>query len=190
MIALSRTPREEMYRAHGLDESGRAPEEPPKRHRNVREVLDLGTVTYISFRGRQYGVPPLPWKEGERLLDAYLEVREFEGDLAREDLRRYFDAVERIAKILWKNVRPLGFARRFLKRLRLLRNPFRDATEGEIGELAVFFLGRRTRSSGFAPPARAPRATSSRTSPSSSRSSPAGSETTASPSRSGTTSTG
>lgn len=189
MIVFRKTPREEMYRAHGLEA---APEsEAPKRHRNVREVLDLGTISYISFRGRQYGVPPLPWPAGEAMLDAYLTVREFEGDLRREDLRPYFEAVERLADLVWANLRPLGTFRRLLKATGLLANPIRDATEADVGALAVFFLGRRTKSSGIGLRVPAPPLpTCSPISPSSPGSSPPGSGRTVIRSLSGISSTG
>lgn len=152
-MILTRVSPKEMRRRHGLppEDAPRSSSTPqsekaPPRPRNVRAMLDLGTLTYFSFRGRSYGVPPLPWESGLALLDAYLEARSMGDDLSREDLERYGRAVKRMARIMWKLTRPIGFRSRLFKALGLLRNPYLEANEGEVGELAVFFLGRRTNS--------------------------------------------
>ena len=155
MLVVDRTPREDMERAwarHREQQTrGRetpAAEQPPPRPRNLRAILDLGTMTYFTFRGRSYGVPPLPWRLGERILDAWLEVCSHGEQLQKEDLPAYYAALDRMVEAMWEATRPPGRWRRWLKRLGLARNPYRDATEGELAELAVFFLGRRMKSSG------------------------------------------
>lgn len=112
---------------------------------NVREVLDLGALVFFRWRGRSYGVPPLPWKEGAALLDAFLEAQNLGESITEEAAPRYYRTLRTMSRIMWRNTRPVGFLRRALKRLRILRNPYAQASEREIGDLAVFFLGCRTR---------------------------------------------
>jgi hypothetical protein len=120
------------------------PAEPAPRPLNMNHILDLGNVVYFTFRGRAYGIPPLAWRDGEALLDAWLEARSF-GDIDNRDkMRGYFRAIRRIQRLVWKGCRPTGPFRRLLRLLHLHANPFRRATEGELAELAVFMLGRRT----------------------------------------------
>lgn len=140
------TPREEMVR--NWERAMPPPEpatDPLPRALNLERVLDLGNMVFFTFRGRAYGIPPLAWKEGEKILDLYLALGEFGNQLKRQDLKAYYDTIHRLQKLLWRNCRPSGPFRRLLRFLRLHRNPFKRATEGEIVELAVFTLGRRMR---------------------------------------------
>jgi len=105
-------------------------------------------MVYFEFRGRAYGVPPLPWKEGERLLDLYLTVRGFPAELTRDILPDYYRAIRGMAKVMWRNCRPCGPRARLARRLGLIRNPFLGANDREIADVAVFFLGLRTTSTG------------------------------------------
>ena len=88
----------------------------PPRPQNVRAILDLGNMIY------------------------------FGDTVERAKLSQYFGSLRRMAKVMWRNTRPIGHVLRLAKALRILRNPFLDASESEIAELAVFFLGLRTRS--------------------------------------------
>lgn len=149
MVTISRTPPDVMrerwttFRAESVAGSA---EGPPPRSQNVRAILDLGELIFFTFRGRGYGVPPLPWKEGERLLDVWLQIRAFGDEIDEEKVDDYFSALRRLARILWRNTRPPGPWLRLLKLLGILRNPYLRANERELAEAAVFFLGLRTRS--------------------------------------------
>jgi hypothetical protein len=120
---------------------------PPPRALNLNHLLDLGNMIFFTFRGRPYGIPPLAMREGEKLLDVYLEIREY-GDVDRSKLKGYFRAFKKVEKLVWRNVRPQNPFRRLLYALKLHRNSFRDVSEGELVELAVFCLARRTMSHG------------------------------------------
>lgn len=123
---------------------------PPLRALNLEHVMDLGNTIFFTFRGRAFGIPPLAWREGEKIFDVWQEARGL-TDLADSDQRRaYFRCIARLQKLVWANCKPVGPVRRWLRFFHLHRNPFRRATEGEIAELAVFILGRRTKSSGRA----------------------------------------
>ena len=144
------TPRERMVQAWARVRD--APPAPPSsgplpRAMNLDHVMDLGNSIFFIFRGRAYGIPPLAWREGERILDTWLEAKTFGASLERKNLPAYYACFKKLQRLLWKNCKPTGPLRRLLYRLHLHRNPFRRATEGEIAELAVFMLGRRMRSS-------------------------------------------
>lgn len=126
-----------------MDATRAMAEGPPPRPLNVREILDLGALIYFTWRGRTYGVPPLPWKAGAALLDAYLEARNAGESLTRETAAQYYGALGRMAGIMWRSTRSVGRLRRMARRLRLIQNPYRKATEKELADLALFFLGRR-----------------------------------------------
>lgn len=131
--------------ANGLMDAARtmAEAKSPPRPLNVGAVLDLGELCYFHWRGRSYGVPPLPWKKGAELMDAYLELKGLGESITKENADAYYGALKRVARILWKCTRPATRWRRLRKRLRLLGNPFMKASEGELGDLALFYLGRR-----------------------------------------------
>ena len=148
MIATITT-REQMVQA--WERVRDAPPTPPSsgplpRALNLDHVMDLGNSIFFIFRGRAYGIPPLAWKKGEKILDTWLEAKNLGAIDSRDKIRPYFRAIRELQRLLWKNCRPTGPMRRLLYRLHLHRNPFRRATEGEIAELAVFTLGRRMRS--------------------------------------------
>lgn len=129
---------------------------PSARARNVEPILAIGNTEFVHFRGRAYGVPPLPWKAGEKLNDAHvaaIEAMEILKDNAkdRDAIADYYRAIGKMPAILWRNCRPTGKFRRLLHRLRLLRNVFDDASDGELLEYSDFFLARRMRS-GVRPP--------------------------------------
>ena len=129
---------------------------PLPRALNLQNVMDLGNMVFFTFRGRAFGIPPLAWREGERLLDLWLQAKEFGAIDEREKIRPYFRVIRKLRKLIWRNCVPTGPTRRLLNFLHLHRNPFRAATEGEIVEIALFILGRRMRSSAPAPDTETP----------------------------------
>jgi len=152
MLAIKPLTRDEMKARWARVKPPPRPAEPTPRPLNLRHVLDLGNVIYFTFRGRAFGIPPLAWRRGEELLDAWMEARELGQLDTRDKIRPYYRSVRRLQNLLWKSCKPTGPVRRLLRFLHLHPNPFRVATEGEIAELAVFLLGRRTRPDGPAVP--------------------------------------
>lgn len=161
MIALRPTPRAEMERraAEALAARrpvSREPQRPPAR--NIASILTLGDSTYFNFRGRAFGVPPLPWKLGERLLALYLRAVDAanamrhgasHGRTDHERMREYYAALGELSPLLWSLCVPVSrFPRltKFLRAIGVYRNPFLGATERELLDLADFFSQRRTRS--------------------------------------------
>jgi hypothetical protein len=115
---------------------------------NLTGALELGDSLFFAFRGRAYRVPMLPWRSGELILDAWLEIESYGTEITRENRGAYYACIQRLEKLIWANVRPVGFVNRILYRLGLMRNPFRHATEREIVERSHFLLRRRMNVSG------------------------------------------
>ena len=116
--------------------------------RNVQAVLDLKETVYVTFRGRQYGIPPVPYDEGHRILEAYLRVEACGEEITLDTLPVYRDAIATLARLLRRRLRTGGSSlRRFLYRLGFF-DPMKEATDADVLGLAVFLLGRRTKSSG------------------------------------------
>lgn len=124
---------------------------PSNRARNVEPVLSIGQTEFIHFRGRAFGVPPLPWQAGEALTEVYVTAVEAMEILAtnakdRAALRDYYSAIRQMPGLLWANCHPTGKFARVLKSIGLARNPFRRASDAELLEFSDFFLARRMRS--------------------------------------------
>lgn len=128
------------------------------RSRNVETILSLGSLEFFEFRGRAYGVPPVPWRAGQALnaarvaaIDA-LEVLKVDAT-DRDATDDYYRAIRTIPALLWAHCFPSGKFLRLWKAtpwIRYLqRNPFADASDGELLEYADFFLARRMKSGGL-----------------------------------------
>lgn len=138
--------------------------------KNVEVVLETGNATYIHFRGRAFGVPPLPWKVGQRLTMLQARLQRAMEAVARKPLddslrAEYYSALAQIPPILWANSRPTGKLARLTHFIGLHANPFAHATDRELLELTDFFCSCRMRSGASNPPmmARPHRLTSSTT---------------------------
>jgi len=139
------TPRAEMVRNWQRDAPPPRPANtgPPPRALNLQNVLDLGNLTFFTFRGRAYGIPPLAWRQAELLLDCWLEIQRCGAMVNRENFQPYFRCMQKLQDLIWANCQPDRRWDRLLRWIGFYRNPFRKATEGELAQLAVFFLGRR-----------------------------------------------
>jgi hypothetical protein len=147
-VRLVRTPREEMDRRHAAADQRRRPaEEDDRGERNVQPILSLGSTEFFRFRGKPYGVPPVPWKAGKELHRVYVQARRYGLLKDEKTADAYFALIARLPAMLWSLTRPVGRFRRLLRRVGLHRNPFRQATEAELVELAGFFLTLRSTSS-------------------------------------------
>jgi len=146
VILFERVPRDTMLATHAAKLAQRVPADTTvTRLANVDVVLDLGDTCYITFRGRAFGVPPVAWRVGQKILAQRMAATTAAGNgiLTAQTTGPYYEALGRLAQTLWRHARPTGRMRRMAKRLGLLRNPFQEATEGELVQLADFFLGRR-----------------------------------------------
>lgn len=118
--------------------------------RNIETVLSLGDTRYFRFRRWTIGVLPLPFKKGQALLDLYLKTMAMGKIVAEKgdkDVQsQYYRNLGKLKRMLWRHAYPTGRLLRMLRRVGVMRNPFRLATEGELLEIADFFLRGRTKS--------------------------------------------
>lgn len=153
MIAR-RIPREEMDRRHRAAAPPVARDTAPRPAvRNFGAVLDLGNTTYLVFRGRPFGVPPVPYKLGQTILLLWLQAISQGKTLTEANAPAYYAILRQLPPLLWRHMRVVGRTRRLLRWLGLLRNPLVEASEAELMELAAFFLQRRMQSGVQFPPA-------------------------------------
>lgn len=112
--------------------------------RNLGPVQDLSRPLPLEFRGRTYLVPPVPFVFGVRLVGLQERVRRLQHQPdSPESLAELRAILEEAVEFFPGLARPTGW-RRFFRRV--LPNPFRSASEFEIGELIGFFSGCRMRS--------------------------------------------
>jgi hypothetical protein len=112
--------------------------------RNLEPAADLFGEAVLEYRGRTYQVPPVPFVFGVALVALQERIRRMQDAPEGADALAELHAVLREAVALFPRLvrhtgwrRPLG---------RLLPNPFRTASEFEVGELLGFFSGCRMRS--------------------------------------------
>lgn len=157
MIEFNPTPVVEMERRARRTTAARRATSPASSlaAKNVEALFSIDATAFFSFRGRPYMVPPLPYRVGERLLELHTRAGEAgmrmqraaaEDVIDRGALSDYFDALRQLPGVLWANCAPASRVLRLLRRLGVLRNPFRLANERELMEMTDFFLARRTRS--------------------------------------------
>lgn len=139
-----------LAREHQPRGTARPPSAEP-RLRNVEPVLDLGTVRYYRVGRFAFGIPPLAFKTGHQILDAYTKAMALALVMSKggttEQKTEYYRTLDTLSRLLWKYSFPAGRRYRIMRRLGMLRNPFARATEQEILDIANFFLRGRTMSS-------------------------------------------
>lgn len=139
---LERVAREQYARAFPAREG------PPPRPRNGGPTLHMLGAERMAFvfRGVAYELLPISFEDGIRVAEARaaLLAAEDEERLTPEVARDANRALKLVARLAPKYLRPLRLWRRLLWALRIRRNPYRDATEVEVGQLMGFFLGSRT----------------------------------------------
>ncbi len=158
MGAFKYIPKHEVDARHRASTGAASPPRPPAArdpgtpvNRNVTAVLSLGDTRYYQVLGRVYCIPPIPFKTGQRILDAQTRCLAAATRAAtlgsKEDITAYFAGLGELARLLWKHMRPTGRVRRIMRRLHMLRNPFVRCSEKDIQTLTDFFLQGRTKSS-------------------------------------------
>lgn len=107
----------------------------------IRQLLKLSTFTY---GGRTWEVRTLPFELGCQLLEQDIRVRKIAPHVANDMLlTEYRDAARIIADLIWQAVTPAGRWARIRKRLGLMRNPFLEASDADLGGIKDFCLTRR-----------------------------------------------
>ena len=131
---------------------GRPRGKPPA---NVEATLFLlgAKIRVLPYRGRGYELGFVSFEDGLRLTQAKVAIDVFaEGDPTPETAKEYLQAMRTIVRMAPRYLLPVERVRRLFWRLGLRRNPFRKATDVEVGQLLGFFLGCRTRSRVQYPP--------------------------------------
>ncbi len=125
---------------------GRPRGKPPANAGAALLVLGAESVR-IPYRGRMYELGHVSFEDGLRLLSAQEAIEALEGsESTPENRAAYLHAMRLIVAMAPRYLLPVAPVRRFFWRLRIRRNPFRKATDAEVGQFLGFFLGCRMRS--------------------------------------------
>lgn len=157
MATFDRIPRSELERMAREEYSRQFPARPKAapRARNATPTLALLGAERMAFvfRGVAYELLPVSFEDGIRLSEvrATLEAAEDDERLTPEVARDARASLRFVASLATRYLRPLRWHRRLLWALRLRRNPYRGATEVEVGQLLGFFSGCRTMSRARSP---------------------------------------
>lgn len=151
MVQYRRVPREEMAARHAAQRLTRVAMARRPQVVNIPVLLEMGDTVYIHFAGKPFGIPPVAWRVGQRLLDLRMRAMAASGDgiLTRATAPIWYDHLGHLSALMWRHTRPVGrtrlgsFVLRFLKLVGGMRNPYRKATEAELVALTDFFLQRR-----------------------------------------------
>ncbi len=119
---------------------------PPANGRAALLVLGVDTFR-VPYRGRLYDLGHVSFEDGIRLVEARTAIMALEDEEATpEKVSAYLRAMRYVVRLAPRYMVPVNPIRRFFWRLRLRRNPFRKATDSEVGHFLGFFLACRTRS--------------------------------------------
>ncbi len=119
---------------------------PPANGRPALQVLGADTF-HIPYRGRLYELGHVSFEDGIRLVEARTAITApSDDDATPEKVAAYLQAMRFVVRLAPRYMVPVRPVRRFFWRLRLRRNPFRTATDSEVGQFLGFFLACRTRS--------------------------------------------
>lgn len=146
MVVFSRPPEVPRYQSPVPSRDKPIQHNDSPRIANVGAVLGLGGADYFHFRGVTYRVQPLGFEDGCKLQDLTQQL----GEFARQNVSpmECLALLRSIADVFRSIATPAKGIRRILWKFGLpFQNPFRAASQQELGELLGFFLGRRTMSS-------------------------------------------
>lgn len=108
-------------------------------------TVGRGNAVWFAFRGRLWEVLPVHFDDGVRLTSVRhaVEAMRNENTLTAEKVRDYHAALRSVVALAPKYLKPAGLGRRLAWHLRLRKNPYRDATEAEVGWLLGCLLAAR-----------------------------------------------
>lgn len=141
MIAIRRTPPAEMAARHNRVAAAMRDVRPERPEvANIGPALEAWDPSPLYFRGRRIAARPISWDDGMRLLEAAADLERWAEDGGR-DLGVLRALYRRTVDLCWIALRP-RWVPRWLQRIR--PNPFRRATETELGEILDFAARCRT----------------------------------------------
>ena len=101
----------------------------------------------IPYRGRIYELGYVSFEDGLRLVAARAAIEALDkAEPTPVNRTAYLQAMRLVVSMAPRYLLPVQRVRRFFWRLRIRRNPFRSATDAEVGHFLGFLLGCRTRS--------------------------------------------
>lgn len=121
----------------------------PPRVVNTEAMQELAATVRYWHRERPYLIQPVPFRLGAELQKLKLAMITLSGliedsESASDELA---DLSQQAVDLIWKHSVPEQPLKALKKKCHLLRNPLRDATDGEVLDLVNFFLRRRMLSS-------------------------------------------
>ena len=126
--------------------ASRQPGPPPANVGAALLLLEDDSVR-IPYRGRMYELGHVSFEDGLRLVAARSAIEALEkAEPTPANRTAYLLAMRLVVSMAPRYLLPVKRVRRFFWRLRIRRNPFRSATDAEVGHFLGFFLGCRTRS--------------------------------------------
>lgn len=129
MMKIAKTSRAELERLAREQYAQQFGQQAPVRVRNAQAMVALGEHRPLRWRSHAYRVPPLPWKDGARLLVISQALATGEGAER-----------ERACKLARVVMHGLVQRRRFRQWGKPFLNPFRSATVDDLRHLADFLL--------------------------------------------------
>ncbi len=125
---------------------GRSRSKPPANIGAALRLLEADSVC-VPYRGRGYELGHVSFEDGLRLVAAQASIEALEKEEPTpENQASYLLAMRAIVAMAPRYLVPMTPVRRFFWRLGIRRNPFRTATDAEVGQFLGFFLASRTRS--------------------------------------------
>jgi hypothetical protein len=124
------------------------PQSPP-RVGNTEAIQELAATVRYWHRERPYLILPVSFRVGAELQKLRLAMVEL-SDLINESENASDDLAalsEKAVELIWRYSIPEHPIKALRKKCRLLSNPLREATDGEVLDLVNFFLRRRMLSS-------------------------------------------
>ncbi len=124
------------------------PREAPSPANGRPALLMIGADSiHVPYRGRMYELGHVSFEDGIRLVEARAAIMApTDDDATPEKIAAYLQAMRFVVRLAPRYMVPVGLVRRFFWRLRIRRNPFRTATDSEVGHILGFFLVSRMRS--------------------------------------------
>ncbi len=144
----SRAMREEMAREGFLRRfpDGAPKGEPPANAGAALLLMEADTFR-VPYRGRVYELGHVSFEDGLRLIVARTAIEALDNEEPTEaNQAAYLAAMRLVVAMAPRYLLPVRRVRRLFWRLHLRRNPFRKATDAEVGHILGFFLTSRMRS--------------------------------------------
>ncbi len=114
---------------------------------NLQNAVELGHYISFEFRGKKYSIPPVSFEVGAQLQMVMNDLRNISDlNVGANNIYIMRKILRRATNIFYDQIVPHGWKpwqARFVKWLGIYPNPFKRASEGEVGALLGFFSRHR-----------------------------------------------